>query len=864
MSRSKSPANTPLPRLKIQLLTKQSKAKGKTKAKNKAADREESKLSFHGVVGELRYSSPKGRVEYCDLSSGWCQFSLGKGLQPHQITITSPRFVAKTFRVRSKKSQTVVVTLTPKATEKNAKAKSAKAKTKVGKGEVKGYGRSYAQLNTLPQPQLMARDGALSPIEIANLLRYGRTTPPSAKAKAKAKKSAKTKATDDQEPALTWHNLKPAAPGYVAISGDGSADIYSLAKAARSSEALPALGFIDANYKAPRVTAISLGRPLADAQTWAKIDASWQGSDYLSWLPQSRLKANLAQKGRSLLAWLTSDIGSNGYESAHAVDFVVVLSPIQNLAASRTKSRRFLALLRHKSGAVLAAKLYSARTDRSTTLSQAISDMVGHIPFEVAAIGSKDGDIALNMPKGLFTQLFPSPSAKAAAFQLRRVQGDGLSQALKLEPYASYPRVSYVSPLPLTPNSNEKLGRLRVGQRFVINQSFAALKTQPKQSPEQPKAEQLQFKDAKGQPMAFTLAWTKDNSFAVADINGVMVDIASDSKPALKAISGWFHPSTGAYTSAAQLQSSSSQGRQKSSRQILTVTVPSLVEVTTSPVPAKVTVAKQPMGIAPLAAYPPKAEGATPKLLPLEVVPFSPNVGSGSDSHAGGGAANAYLGISTKILPKTLRSSGDYALILKPDHLTRVDALVAAGKNTEAARYIATLPRSLRQSFPMAFVAASIKAKQKDYKGCHRDFQQLSRKAKSKQPLADHVASVLNESICLSHMMMSSSSLKRLKPTLASIKAVQARAKAHSTKKARKTKEQSSVELATLEFYGSHLKYLHWHATQDSRYLDQAVRGYRYYLSMVKDAPKRPTEGIPVNAAQYQLQAKKVIAMVDR
>lgn len=875
-ARSKSPANTPLPRLKIQLVTKPSK--GQTKA--------EAKVSYHGVIGELRYSSPKGRVEYCDLSGGWCQFSLGKGLQPHRLTITSPRFVPKSFRIRSKKSQTVVVSLIPHATteaaQKKAKASaktSAKTKAKTsaktrakkqrgkkGSNELAGYGRSYAQLSPLPRrPQLMAADGPLRAAEVTNLLRYGRTTPPSSAKKA--------------EPALTWPKVKVAAAGYVAIRQDGSADLRSLAKAAAGPEPLPALGFVDTHYRAPRVTAISLGRPVADAKSWAKIDASWQNSDYLSWLPHGQLKADLAQQGRSLLAWLMSDIGSNGYEAANGVDFAIVLAPIHELAAARPKSGRFLALLRHNSGAILAAKIYSSGTAAGASLGTAIAEMVGHIPFEVAAIASKDGDIAINMPKGLFTRLFPKPAesktngSDGAAFQLRRIQAGGTSHALMLEPYASYPRMSYFSPLPLIEGSGVNRDRLRVGQRFIINQSFAAVQTQeplpkeplPKEPPpkeprpEEPRPEELQWKDAKGHPLEFALTWTEDGTFAVADINGVVPSLsaAKPSRSALKAIAGWFHPSTGAYATAAQLQLS--QGAPKTTRQVVTVTAPKLLEITTTPVPAQITVAKQPLGLAPLAAYPPRPAAQETKLLPFELAPVRAS------------AASAYKDITTKILAKTLRSSQDYPLILRPDHLHRIKALLASDKPTEATRYIATLPRSIRRSFPMAFVAATIKAKQQDYKGCHRAFQQLSRKAKSSQPLAQHVASVLNESICLSHMMMTSSSLKRLKPTLASIKAVRARvkkalaaSKAAGNKSAATSITRSTVELATLEFYGSHLKYLHWHATQDSRYLDQAVRGYRYYLSLVKDAPKRPAEGISVNAAQYQLQAKKVIAMVDR
>lgn len=288
---------------------------------------------------------------------------------------------------------------------------------------------------------------------------------------------------------------------------------------------------------------------------------------------------------------------------------------------------------------------------------------------------------------------------------------------------------------------------------------------------------------------------------------------------------------------------------------MLTVTAPKLLELATSPVPAEVVIAGKAFGRSPVALYPSvlgvhgnavknaKATPATPatpaaKPVALSLSPITTKTGAG-----------AYEVISAKISPARLMARQGFAVRLSPDHQARIGALIAAKNFKEAERYLATLPKRQRTSFPFSFLRGTILAEQGRHKACHRAFHQLSRLAAKQKNPQRQAASAINESVCLSGMIPKKPSLKNLRQTLGALK------KAEQSSKAAK----NAQHLPAIAFYSSHLKYLHWQATGKKSFLDDAVRGYRYYLTMT--APQGSSDE---RLSSFKIEAKKVIAMAEQ
>lgn len=814
--RLKVRADSKQPQLWIELVEKPQKPARRAKSKKKTTSKTTSstnqgqpKLSYRGAIGRLVYAKPKGHVGYCDLSSGRCAFPLshqGAGLRPKQLTISGEGFKTRTITIRSPKSQTVKVTVSRiELAERTPDQKRPSA-----------FAASYNALLALGTPSLHAADGELSAEEQTNLLKYGSTIKPIKPKKRSKKAKKKTPPATSDTPSLGWRDIKVVSPGYVAIPGGN----------------LSERAFASKTYQPPKVTLVTLGGPKATGKPWldeatrAALNGRWQNKTQLNWLPEHQLKALLAKNGRSLSAWLAS------HQPNPAVDFVVILTAVQGKPGS------YLAALKrpHSQNPFLAAKLY----DSSTGIEKAIETMLRHIPYEVTAIASKDGDVAINMPKSLYSELATpspkfSPQQGLAPLSLRLLDGQGQEQPLTLTATKSYPRLTYFSPLSqLQVDGAAKAGndeksaptttRIRIGQRFIIGLTEHRVSVgYDATNPEQ----RAQLVTAKGGALAQGLVWTNDERFLQTNERGYISGNA--------AVTGFFHPDFGAYQSPASLRKTGGKRGQ-----IFSVTAQKLIQMTTSPVPAEVTIEGKNLGQSPLALY--HRDAVTPSSTKPVAVTLSP-----SNSKSG---ANAYETMTAKVKPTRLVAKQHWAISLSPDHLTRSQALISAGKLKEAERYLKTLPRRTRTSFEFRFVKATILAKQGHHQACHSAFQKLTQVA-ARQKSADRIAaSALNESVCLSQSLAKKPSLKNLRRTLASLK------KAEQSSKADKTAKH---HLPSIAFYGSHLKYLYWRATGKKSFLADAVRGYRYYLTMT--APQNAGDE---RLASFKIEAKKVIAMAEQ
>lgn len=827
MPRLKTRADSPLPQLRIALKERASKARPSKAQPSKAATRKAA--TFPGAIGRLAYAKPKGKVAYCDLSSGRCSFPLVEPalpaqkpvpLRPKHLTIYGAGLSPKTVAIRSPKSQTVTVTV-KRATPKQASSDR----------PLFAFASSYDALADLGRPRLYAADGELSAKEQANLLRYGSTVKPVAKStrrKSKNRKNRKAKpaAPDENGPSLGWRDVRLVSPGHVAAAGVSSGE------------------FAPKAFQPPTVAVVSLGGVFPQQPS----KATFTGLP-ITWLSEAELKAKLAAKGRSLTAWLASP------QPAPAVDFVVILTAIQG------EPSRYLAMLkrrqsRHDGNPIIAAKLYP----KATKATAAVAEMLGHIPFELTAIASKDGDIAINIPKALFAKLAPAGQAtrrqQAGQMTLRlrpatagghagSQAGDHLSsqgQAITLEAVKSYPQLTYFSPLSIVPEgADTKSTRIRVGQRFILSRVDNLLAPAKALADARADKTPLALKTTAGKPLAHALVWSAAGRFVRADERGQLPATSAMASP--KALAGWFHPNYGAYGAAQTLATAKAAKAPPSPTQVLTVTAPKLLELATAPVSAKVAIAGKAFGLSPVALYPSAVgvHGKTTKNakpIALSLVPTTTKPGAG-----------AYEAIAAKISPARLMASQDFAVRLSPDHQARIGALIAAKKFTEAERYLATLPKRQRTSFPYSFLRGTILAEQGRHKACHRAFHQLSRLAAKQKNPKRQAASAINESVCLSGMIPKKPSLTNLRQTLGALK------KAEQSSKAAK----NAQHLPAIAFYSSHLKYLHWQATGKKSFLDDAVRGYRYYLTMT--APKGSSDE---RLSSFKIEAKKVIAMAEQ
>lgn len=823
------------PSLKIMLIYKPAppmkKSTKKKKAKPVAQDTVAQGQVFDGVVGRLDYATPKGKTEYCDLSLGWCQFPLGKGIKPARLTLTGQGFETKALPIRSTKSQTVLVSLSPNskvpATKKARKSRRSHRQKAVAKGKpeaLRAYTTRYSALQPVTKPQLMAKDGVLSKVEVHQLMTMGTTSPAKAARPKKPKRAKKT--SNAGNPPLTWADVHVVAPGQIALRDAPH----------RAREQKP-LAFAAKAYQPPRVSLVTLaGRQ--GSKDWltgiAAAEAKLGQTPYINWQSSTELKAQLSAEGRSLLTWLTSDASQPG-----ASDYVVVLAPLQ----SYQKNNDYLALLRHSSGRTVAAHVFGAKEP----VAEAIATMVDHIPLEIIAVGSKDGDVALNMPKSLFTRIFGSKNAddnQHPRLPLYRQEGTPIA----LEPLASYPRLTYVSPLTKL-TKTQKSSRIRVGQRFTANLGrYAIAAPSPliadskRKSTKRSSGQDWQFKSTAGSLLPFTLIWTKDGKMLSADALGRLPQ-----PPAVADVTGAFHPSFGATNlgsgslgsgslGSGALKVATRAGRNKPLA--ATVSAPPLLEWLTTPVSAQVTLGGKELGTSPV-TY---SEIASQKIESASIdLKIEPREGSPS---------GAFTRVHTTIKPSSLKRLSSTPIVLTPDHGRRIEALMAKERYKEAERMIAALPKSQRNNVAIQHLRGTIAMAQQDYRACHAIYKSLG--ARKRVSAETRIGAALNESICLSHLMTGSKRVKKttLRHALASLKRAGKLAKANA---------QHRAKLATVTFYGSHLKYLHWHATKDKSYLDAAVRGYRYYLAM-PPAQRAADNQRP----SYKVLAKKVIAMVEK
>lgn len=818
------------PSLKIMLIYKPAPvAKKNTKkqqAKPVAQDATLQDQVFAGVVGRLDYAAPKGKTEYCDLSLSWCQFPLGKGIKPARLTLTGQGFETKSMPIRSAKSQTVLISLspTPKAPppKKARKARRAHRPAHAKTEPLRAYTTRYNALQPIAKPQLMAKDGALSKTEVRQLMKDGTTSPAKA-ARSKKAKQAKN-ATSGGNPPLTWADVHVAAPGQIALRGTPL----------RTRPQSP-LAFAAKAYQPPRVSLVTLAGQQGGKDWQAGIaaaEAKLGQTPYIHWQSSAALKAQLSAKGRSLLTWLTSDASQPG-----VTDYVVVLAPLlsQHSQQKEAENSDYLALLRQSSGRTVAAHVFKAEEP----VAEAIAAMVDHIPLEILAVGSKDGDVALNIPKSLFTRIFGSKNANDNQHPRLLLHGQQ-GTPVALEPLASYPRLTYVSPLTKL-TETQKSSRIRVGERFrahldryTLTAPAPLFANSKRSKTKQPASQDWQLKSTAGVPLPLALIWTKDGTILSADALGRLTQ-----PPVQADIVGAFHPSFGATTlGSGALKIATKVATRAARNKPLTATVsaPPLLEWLTTPVSAKVTLGGKELGTSPVTYSAMASRQTAPVDLKIE-----PREGTPS---------GAFTRVQATIKPNRLKRLSSTPIVLTPDHGRRIEALMAKERYKEAERMIAALPKSQRNRVAIIHLRGTIAMALQDYRACHALYKSLG--ARKRASAEVKIGAALNESICLSHLMTGTQRVKKttLRHALASLKRAGKLAKANA---------QHRSKLATVTFYGSHLKYLHWHATKDKSYLDAAVRGYRYYLAMPPAQRAADTQ-----RTSYKVLAKKVIAMVEK